>query len=548
MTVPASGVRAGPPEPLAGGGTPRERSAPPAGAVPARRAARPRWLVVAASAVALLTLVPLAFLLLEAVQDGWSTVAPLLFRRLTATLLWNTVSLTVVVTVLCALIGTMAAWVVERTDLPGRHMWAVLLVLPVAIPDFAVAFGWVSLAPWLHGFGGAVLVMTFAVYPLVYLPVAASLRSADPGQEEVARQLGGRARPHVLADHRGAGPAGHPRRVPPRRARAPRRVRRVRDPRLPDLHDRDLLGVRGGVQRTSGLRALTRARRPEPRGGGRREHGPRTRERDQHRPARRAPVSPAPAGPGDPPGARRLRAAGRARARGAVGRRRLLARPRGWLHPSVGVPRLGGVAHGCVRVGGRAARDGARPARRPALPPLPRPRPDGDRAQHLPGARRAGARDRPGAHLRLGALCGGVPLPVQPAVDRRVRAHVLPPRARRRAHLGRPGAGAARGGWPLARQRQARGALAGHDAPAGPWAGGGVLPRLPRGGDRVDSDPRPHPDRIADAGHPVLDVPDQRLLRAGGTFGRADGAHRGGARVRARTLVRPLARGRRAGT
>ena len=32
--------------------------------------------------------------------------------------------------------------------------------------------------------------MTLAVYPLVYLPVAASLRSADPGQEEVARSLG----------------------------------------------------------------------------------------------------------------------------------------------------------------------------------------------------------------------------------------------------------------------------------------------------------------------------------------------------------------------
>ena len=37
--------------------------------------------------------------------------------------------------------------------------------------------------------------MTLAVYPLVYLPVAASLRVADPGQEEVARGLGaGRVR------------------------------------------------------------------------------------------------------------------------------------------------------------------------------------------------------------------------------------------------------------------------------------------------------------------------------------------------------------------
>jgi len=40
--------------------------------------------------------------------------------------------------------------------------------------------------------------MTLAVYPLVYLPVAASLRSADPGQEEVARSLGvGRVRTFV---------------------------------------------------------------------------------------------------------------------------------------------------------------------------------------------------------------------------------------------------------------------------------------------------------------------------------------------------------------
>ena len=37
--------------------------------------------------------------------------------------------------------------------------------------------------------------MTLAVYPLVYLPVAASLRAADPAQEEVARSLGmGRVR------------------------------------------------------------------------------------------------------------------------------------------------------------------------------------------------------------------------------------------------------------------------------------------------------------------------------------------------------------------
>ena len=61
---------------------------------------------------------------------------------------------------------------------------------PLAIPDFVVGFGWVVVPLGRRASAGRVLVMTLAVYPLVYLPVAASLRSADPGQEEVARSLG----------------------------------------------------------------------------------------------------------------------------------------------------------------------------------------------------------------------------------------------------------------------------------------------------------------------------------------------------------------------
>ena len=102
--------------------------------------------------VALLLLLPLAFLILEAAQDGFSTLRPLLFRALTATLLWNTVSLTVVVTALCAVIGTLAAWFVERTDLPGRRIWAVLVVVPIGIPDFVTSFGWKSIFPSIGGF------------------------------------------------------------------------------------------------------------------------------------------------------------------------------------------------------------------------------------------------------------------------------------------------------------------------------------------------------------------------------------------------------------
>ncbi|MDE3086777.1 MAG: iron ABC transporter permease [Acidobacteriota bacterium] len=158
--------------------------------IAAGRRRLPTGITTAAALVAAALLLPLAFLCWQAAQVGWGELQHLLARRLTLDLLWNTVRLAVVVTVASALIGTGAAWATERTTLPGRRVWAVLLVLPVAIPDFVIAWGWVSIRPSLSGLPGAALVLTLGLYPLVYLPVAASFRRADPAQEEVARSLG----------------------------------------------------------------------------------------------------------------------------------------------------------------------------------------------------------------------------------------------------------------------------------------------------------------------------------------------------------------------
>ena len=155
----------------------------------------PPLVTAVAALVSVVVLLPLAFLLVQAVQVGWAQLHQLLFRHLTAMLVWNTVTLVVVVTALCVAVGTLAAWFVERTDLPCRRLFAILVVIPLGIPDFVVSFGWRAVFPSIGGFWAAVLVMTLAVYPLVFLPVAASLRAADPAQEEVARSLGlGRVR------------------------------------------------------------------------------------------------------------------------------------------------------------------------------------------------------------------------------------------------------------------------------------------------------------------------------------------------------------------
>jgi iron(III) transport system permease protein len=160
---------------------------------PTRRSAgrrTPVALLVLGAAVVAGLMLPLAFLVLQAAQAGGGELSRLLFRQLTLTLLWNTVKLVVVVTAACAVIGTATAWVTERSSLPGRRVVAALLVLPVAVPDFVIAWGWASLFPSLSGLAGAALVLTLGLYPLVYLPVAASFRRADAAQEYVARSLG----------------------------------------------------------------------------------------------------------------------------------------------------------------------------------------------------------------------------------------------------------------------------------------------------------------------------------------------------------------------
>jgi iron(III) transport system permease protein len=135
-------------------------------------------------------LLPEIFLLLQASDVGWPELHRVLLRPLSAELLRNTVELAVLVTAATVVIGTAAAWCVERTALPLRRMWAFLLVLPVAVPDFVVGYAWHSIRPGFVGLRAAWVVMTLDLYPFVFLPVAAALRRTDPALEEASRALG----------------------------------------------------------------------------------------------------------------------------------------------------------------------------------------------------------------------------------------------------------------------------------------------------------------------------------------------------------------------
>ncbi len=150
----------------------------------------PKGLLVAAGLVGLVSLVPLGFMAVRVGSIGEQQVLALLIRPRVGELLFNTGRLVIVATLLSAILGLGAAWLTERTTVPGHSTWIALLALPLTVPAFVMSYSWVSLTIAVQGFAGAVMVVTLSYFPFIYLPVAAVLRNMDPALEEVARSQG----------------------------------------------------------------------------------------------------------------------------------------------------------------------------------------------------------------------------------------------------------------------------------------------------------------------------------------------------------------------
>jgi iron(III) transport system permease protein len=145
--------------------------------------------VVAVLAAAIAAL-PLLYLLIQASSRGLGNVVEEIWQRRTLDLTLRSLALALTVTAISVVVGVASAFFVVRTNLPGYRFFAVVLVLPLAMPSYVAAYAWISWVPSLAGFWGAVLVLTSISFPFVFLPVAASLRRIDARQEDVARSLG----------------------------------------------------------------------------------------------------------------------------------------------------------------------------------------------------------------------------------------------------------------------------------------------------------------------------------------------------------------------
>lgn len=141
---------------------------------------------------AIITIVPLFYLLIQSFSKGLQPVIDELFQSRTLTLINRSLVLTVAVTIASVVIGTFAAWVITMTNLWGRVGLTIAFSLPLAIPSYLAAFAWVSWLPNTAGFTGAFIVLSLVSYPYVMLPVMAAMSRLDPVHEDVARAMGRR--------------------------------------------------------------------------------------------------------------------------------------------------------------------------------------------------------------------------------------------------------------------------------------------------------------------------------------------------------------------
>ncbi len=140
----------------------------------------------------------------------------LLMGRVARKMVWEPLGNTMVtgtIAAICALtLGGMLAWVVVRSDLPGRRWMRTLLTLPYLIPAFAIAMAWETMfkSPIVGGrpgfyqvlFGVAppiwlsygpipiIIAMTIHFYPFAFILVSAALSSVDSQLEESAELQG----------------------------------------------------------------------------------------------------------------------------------------------------------------------------------------------------------------------------------------------------------------------------------------------------------------------------------------------------------------------
>ena len=173
--------------------------------------------VICLVALSFLVIVPIAWLFVASFQNGDTQAFTLgnyleaFSRRIYLEPIFNSLKLAISVAVIATIAGTALAWVVSRTDLPGRAILRPLILAAFVTPSFLGAEGWIFLAApnsgWInkiwaalfhteHGpvnvfsMQGAIFVIALYSIPYTFSFVSATLDMMPSELEDAATTLG----------------------------------------------------------------------------------------------------------------------------------------------------------------------------------------------------------------------------------------------------------------------------------------------------------------------------------------------------------------------
>ena len=166
--------------------------------------------------IAYLTLVPIGMMIIDSLQSSDGSLTLRNYQSVVTSgtayrLMLNSVVFAVGGAVMGTVIGTILAWLVERTNMPGRRLMFIAALVPLIMPGSLATFAWVLiLSPSigvinivlqkLFGFEdgplniynmpGMILVEGIHLSTLSFLMIAGALRSMDASLEEASGASG----------------------------------------------------------------------------------------------------------------------------------------------------------------------------------------------------------------------------------------------------------------------------------------------------------------------------------------------------------------------
>lgn len=176
-----------------------------------------KWLAIISSIsiLVIFTVVPMLYLVVRSIVVDGAVDFTTYHQVYSSIVNWssfiNTFYISLVVTLLSVIVSFPLAWLIGRTDLPGKGFFRTTFIASYMIPPYVGAIAWTQLLnpsvgylnEWLvsvlhlsespfniYGMGGLIWCLTLFYSPFAFITISRALEKMDPSLEEASRVSG----------------------------------------------------------------------------------------------------------------------------------------------------------------------------------------------------------------------------------------------------------------------------------------------------------------------------------------------------------------------